>query len=277
MFALKEATMATNARLPILFAAVLLLVAFGAAASDAPSQCTTSGGGWVVNVSDPFEPASCPVARCTGLTYTLTPLRGEIPDHVAVLVEHDAPIVIPPSTFDTPPCAGDVVTALGFRDCSSQTARINQNQQKVGPFDLVVQGVKKPEGGSIVVKKGKVVEQCRIATLGVPFDVFDPHEQISVSETIQFKACTLTIAKDPITGEPGVGALSGNCKFVANGAPLDSLSLAIGDTEIGHANWASINASLSSGSDSCTTRTISGRLYSFCDCTGTTDPRPPCS
>src|SRR5262249_23516844 len=142
------------------------------------------GGGWTVTASDPFEPASCPVDRCTGITYNLRANRGDIPDHVAILVQWDAPIVIPPSTYDTPPCAGDTVTGLGFRDCSSQTARINQNQQKVGPFDLVVQGVKKPLDGSIVVKKGKVVEQCRIATLGVPFDVFDAHEQITVSETI---------------------------------------------------------------------------------------------
>jgi hypothetical protein len=48
--------------------------------------------------------------------------------------------VIPPSTFDTAPCVGDNVSGLAFRDCANQTARINQNQQKVGPFDLVVQG-----------------------------------------------------------------------------------------------------------------------------------------
>ena len=41
------------------------------------------------------------------------------------------------------------VTGLGLRDCSSQTARINQNQQKVGPFDLVVEGALQPVGASV--------------------------------------------------------------------------------------------------------------------------------
>ena len=269
--------MNTNDRLRYWIAAAVLLAAGGATASDEPTQCTTSGGGWTVFVSAPFEPLSCPVERCTGLTYNLVAHRGESPDHVAVLVEHDTPIVIPPSTFDTAPCFGDGVTGLGSRDCSKQTARINQSQQKVGPFDLVVQGVVKPMGASIVVKKGKIVEHCRIASLGLPYDVFDPHAQVTTTETIEFKQCTLTVSVDPITGEPGIGSLTGTgCKFVANGAPVESLDVSINGVPLGQGKWVSDNAAFSNGDESCTTRTIGGRLYSFCDCTSLSDPRPPC-
>jgi hypothetical protein len=268
--------MTANVRLGYSSAIALLFASAAASASDAPSQCTTSGGGWTVNVSAPFEPVSCPAERCTGLTYNLTPRRGETPDHVAVLVDHEPPIVIPPSTFTSAPCSGDTVSGLGFRDCSSQTARINQSQQKTGPFDLVVEGVVKPIGASIVVKKGKVIEQCRIASLGAPFEVFDPHAQVRTSETIQFKHCEMTIPVDPITGEPGEATLTGTgCKFVANGSPVQSLSLTVDGVPLGNGNWAA-DGGVSTGSNSCTTRTISGRLYSFCTCTASTDPRPPC-
>jgi hypothetical protein len=268
--------MTTTPRLSCWIAAALLLAAGGAAASDAPLQCATNGGGWIVTATGPWDSATCPVADCTGMTYNIAPLRGEVPDHVAILVEHDAPIVIPPSTFDTPPCAGDLVSGLGLRDCSSQTARINQNQQKVGPFDLVVQGVKKPEGASIVVKKGKVIEQCRIASLGVPYDI-DPHQQVATQQTYSFKGCSLTIPVDALTGIPGLATVAGNgCKFVANNEPVESLSLTVNGSPIGNGTWAS-DAALSTGDDSCTSRLVSGRLYTICDCKSITDPKPPCT
>ena len=268
--------MDTNSRLSIWIAATLLLAAGGAAASDAPLQCTTSGGSWTITATEPFDALPCPVDSCTGITYSIKPNRGETPDHVAVLVEHDAPIVIPPSTFDTAPCAGDNVTGLGLRDCSSQTARINQNQQKVGPFDLVVQGSKKAVGSSIVVKKGNKIEQCRIASLGLPYDI-DPHQQVASSQTFTFKSCKLTIPVDPKTGVPGEATLEGaSCKFVANDEDVNALSVTVNGASIGSGTWAS-DGGFSTGQNSCTNRIVSGRLYSICDCkTIPPDPRPPC-
>ncbi len=269
--------MTTNARLPSLIAAALLLAASGAAASDEPTQCTTNGGGWTVSASDPFDATPCPVDRCTGITYNITPHRGEIPDHVALIVEHDAPIVVPSSNFITAPCAGDNVTGLAFRDCSSQTARINQNQQKVGPFDLVVTGALQPIGASIVVKKGKVAEQCRIASLGSLPDGFDPHGQVTSSETIEFKGCKLTIPKDKDTLEALPATVEGEgCVLVANGVPVNALSVSINGQPIGDGSWIKDGSAFSSGNESCTTRTVSGRLYTCCDCKSTTDPKPPC-
>jgi hypothetical protein len=263
-----------NARLPYAIA-VAILAAATAAGSDPVFQCDTNGGGWTVTASAPFDAVPCPVDRCTGITYNIAPHRGEIPDHVAVTVDWAPPIVIPPSTFDTAPCVGDNVSGLAFRDCANQTARINQNLQKVGPFDLVVQGSLGAMDGSIVVKKGKVIEQCRIATLGR--EVFDPHAQVTTSQTVNFEGCTLTVPTDPLTGEGGVGTLAGaGCKFVANGVPLQALTAQINGQSIGPLQWASDGAAFSNGSNSCTTRTVSGRLYTICDCKSLTDPKPPC-
>jgi hypothetical protein len=270
--------MTTNSRFSCWVAAALLLAAAGASASDAPLQCTTSGGSWIVRASDPFDAVPCPVGNCTGITYNLTPTRGDTPDHVVVLVEHDTPIVIPPSTFDTAPCVGDNVTGLGVRDCSKQTARINQSQAKNGPFDLVVQGVVKPMGASIVVKKGtKVTEQCRIQSLGVPYDI-DPHQQVASEQTYTFKTCKLKIPVDPKTGIPGTATVEGDpsCKILANNESVDALSVSVNGSPIGNGTWAS-DGGFSTGENSCTNRIVSGRLYTICDCkTIPPDPRPPC-
>ena len=111
-------------------------------------QCTTNGGGWTVNATAPFDALPCPAEKCTGMTYNITPHRGETPDHVAITVDWEPQIVIPPSNFDTPPCAGDNVSGLALRDCANQTSRINQNQQKTGPFDLVVGALSRSMGRS---------------------------------------------------------------------------------------------------------------------------------
>jgi len=264
-------------RLPYAIAAVLLFAAATAAASDPALQCTTNGGGWTVTATAPFDATPCPVERCTGMTYNITPHRGETPDHVAITVDWEPVIVIPPSTFDTPPCAGDNVSGLAFRDCANQTSRINQNQQKTGPFDLVVQGALFAIDGSIVVKKGRVIEQCRIATLGRQLDTFDPHGQVTSSQTLTFKGCETTIPVDPDTQQALPATVSGDgCVLIANGVPVQSLSVSINGQTLGTGTWIQDGSAFSNGNESCTTRTISGRLYTTCDCRSTTDPRPPC-
>jgi hypothetical protein len=266
-----------NARLPHAIAASLLFVASGAIASDAPTQCTTNGGGWTVVATQPFEAANCPGGGpCTGITYNIIPHRGESPDHVALLAEHDVDIVVTSSNFIRAPCVGDTVSLLGTRDCSTKAVRLNQNLQKVGPFDLIVQDTLQPVGSSIVVKKGKVAEQCRIAALGRPYEVFDPKEQVPISQTYDFEGCQVTIPTDVDTGEGSEATISGaGCVFVANGLPVGVAKLVIDGKDVGFATHGL--GAISTGSDSCTTRVISNRLYTWCTCpVGGTDPRPPC-
>ena len=259
----------------VLLAAALVLAAAAAQATDAPLSCNTDGGGWTVTATAPFSAANSPGGgTCTGITYTIFPRRGEIPDHVALLAEHDVDIVVPTSNFISAPCAGDTVSLLGFRDCSTKAVRLNQNLQKVGPFDLIVQDKLQAVPSSIVVKKGKVVEECRIASLGRPYDVFDEHAQVTTSTTIDFEGCVATIPTDVSTGEGGAATLTGSgCKFVANGVPVGQAKLIVDGKDVGFLNHGV--GYVSSGSDSCTTKVISNKLYTWCTC-AIGDPRPPC-
>jgi len=262
-----------NARLASLVAAALLLAAAGPAASDPPTQCITSGGTWTVTATAPFAPANCPGGgTCTDITYNIA---GPIPDHVTILASHGVSIVSPPSNFISAPCIGDNVTLLGTRDCSTQAVRLNQNLQKSGPFDLIAHDTLQAVDSSIVVKKGSVFEDCLIESLGHPFEVFDPHAQVTTSQTYNFEGCSVTIPTDVETGEGGVASITGNgCVFVANGQPVGNAQLLVNGQSVGFGTNGT--GAFSTGTDSCTTRVINNKLYTWCTCTGTTDPKPPC-
>lgn len=299
--AVATALLAATTRIPTALAFVFVALTAGAAgATDRPMSCTTDGSGnWTVTAVGPLT-VTCPTGvtgDCTGVKYTIVSNLGLLPDHVAILAEHDAAVVIPESRFVSPPCSGDSVTLLGVRDCSTQAVRMNQNLETQF-FDLVVQGAKDLTSSSIVVKKGKVIEECRIASLGT--ETFNPNAQRTTMEELTFKGCTVRIPTDPITGEGGMATLSGtNCVFVANAAPVGTGELLVNGQSVGMLTYG--DGAISSGTASCTTKVVSNKLYTWCtcarycsnnstrQCTGnadcvspgtclqTSDPRPPCS
>jgi hypothetical protein len=257
---------------------LLLLPGSGTFASDAPDECVTSGGGWTVRATDVYA-ADCGGLDCTGISYAVVPNRGQTPDHVAVLVEHDANVIVPGSKNVAEPCAGDTVTSLGARDCSSRAVRMNQNSE-TDSFDLVAEGEQVAVGSSIVVKKGKTTEQCRIASLGAPNLFLDDNAQYTTSQTIDFTGCVVSIPTD-LAGEGGPATLTGpGCAFVANGVPSGIAQLIVDGKDVGFLTQGS--GYVSSGTDSCTTRIINRRIYSWCTCEDTdgdgasNDPSPPC-
>ena len=259
--------------------AFIVLTASTIRASDVPLECTTDGAhNWKVKLVGPLT-VTCPGGGdCTEVDYVITPLKGQQPDHVAVLTEHDMNVVVPEARHVYAPCVGDSVTLMGIHDCSSSAVRINKNVEK-GAFELVVTGLKALRGKSIVVKKGKIQERCSIASLGQ--DDFDVNALRPTSQELFFKGCTVTIPTDPITGEGGAATISGpGCKFVANGDPVGNAQLVVNGINVG--DGLTGDGFLSNGQGSCTTKIISRRLYTWCTCADVTgdgvpdDPKPPC-
>jgi hypothetical protein len=245
-------------------------------------QCTTNGlGNWTVAVAGPIDVECVYGGDCTAVHYTVTPTLGKQPDHVAVLAEHDVDVVVPESRNVSPPCAGDGVTNIGIYDCSTKAVRVNKSAE-TGTFVLTVDGKKGLTTSSIVVKKGKVVESCRIASLGTdPADAFDPNAQRTEAQTISFKGCTVSIPTDPITGEGGVATITGeNCVFVANAEPVSAGELLVNGQSVGALTFG--QGSVSSGTASCTSKLVNRKLYTWCTCDDVNgdgrpdDPSPPC-
>ena len=260
------------------FGLLALLVFSGESlASDVPLTCVTSGGNWTVTVNGP-SPVNCAGDTCTELDYNITPNNGLQPDHVAILVEHDIAILPQDGSSVYAPCVGDSVTLLGSRDCSKKTVRMNKDSL-TGFYQLVGGGTTAPIGASIVVKKGRTIEQCRIATLGR--ENFDANAQVTTNQEINFKGCVVNVPTNPTTGEGGTASISGdNCRFVANGQPVSTGELFVNGMSVGQLNYG--DGSISSGEASCTTKVISRKIYTWCTCADTdndvvpNDPIPPC-
>ena len=279
---------------PALAFAITALAAHDAAATDVPMTCTTQGdasvtqegfgsGNFTITVTGPFRgPCSDYVpgdlgTECTRLHYSVVPKPSVSTDHVTVLATYDSDIVPVNSNENTSiPCEGDTVTGLGVKDCSTRTLRVNPMGSQP-TFDLVVRGSKSLTTGAIALKKGKAVEGCRIASLGT--DRFDKYAQRTEVQVLTFKGCTVSIPTDPVTGEGGDATITGgeNCQLIANGDPVSSIELLHtdenGTQSLGMMTYG--EGAISSGANSCTTKVISNRIYTWCTCS-TGDPSPPC-
>jgi hypothetical protein len=240
-------------------------------AAELNFECTTNGAGnWHIKAEGPKAVACQPSSAadlCTEMDYTITPLKGLSPDHVAILVDHE---FVVENTDDYSnrgvflDCTGDSVTQIGIRDCSRNAVRMNENSDTKA-YSLSVVGDAAPQASSIVVKKGKVIEECRIASLGPT--TCDPKAQQASKETFAFDGCEVEITLDPCTNKPlSSKVISGDC--AVGKVEIQSLELVINGVSqpvtVGD-GW------LSSGENSCTTRWFNRQPYVTCSCTNASD------
>jgi hypothetical protein len=235
--------------------------------TEPPMTCTTNGSGhWRVSATGPLA-TTCPGiagGECVEIQYSITPLRGKYPDHVAVIADHTVDVVVSDSRNLFRACDGDNVTFIGIRDCSTRAVRMNKSSD-THTFDLAARGAPNLVGKSIVVKKGSIIEECRIASFGPT--TCDPKAQQTAKETFTFDDCVVEIEIDPCTGEPGVATVvSGDCAI--DTGPVESLQLVINGTT---QNVTVGDGWISSGENSCTTRLYGGKKYTTCSCVDESD------
>lgn len=240
-------------------------------AAELNFECTTNGDqNWKVTATEP-RPVACQPSTasdlCTEIDYKVTPLKGLAAEHVAILVDHEYTVENTDSYTSRGVyigCEGDPVTGLGIRDCSRNAVRMNKESDTVG-YTLSVVGDAAAQASSVVIKKGRVIEECRIASLGPT--TCDPKAQQASKETFTFDGCEVEITLDPCTNKPlSSRVVSGDCavgeveiqtlELVINGV---SQPVTVGD------GW------LSSGENSCTTRWFNRQPYVTCSCTNTSD------
>lgn len=283
-------------KLAILVAAGALVSLAGPVwASDTPFSCTTDNQGWTVTASTP-RVDDCTVCDenlagqdCSIIHYEVAPLLADPADHIAILINHDLTIV-GNALQQALPCDGDPTIGLGELSCHESAVKVNADGQVNKVFDLCVLGGEiGPVARSIAVKKGRTTESCAIASFGT--DVFvDPNAQGSAQTTVEFKGCTVTIPENPVTGVGGEATISGGkCKFLGTGTnpnpglPIAAAQLNINGVNVGAGSYGV--GSLSSGTDSCSTKIVKRKLYTFCTCADnsvdaggacTTDPCAVC-
>jgi hypothetical protein len=257
-----------------------------------PTWCST---GWFqVSVSNGPSFVGCtanasnPSGVCTEIEYTVSSNSSyPIPDHVAALEGYGIQYVTGPGNQWYPPCAGDPVTDLGERSCHEQAAKFNPSND-VKTFKIGLAGQRKPSPTTVATKKGTKIGACRIEGIGLE-NVAGVFQSTPKVECNNFKGCVVCFTRDPATGdvlnaelEPPApdgqstlpacgGSVVENCCSAPITSTIDklNLSLDIGDgVPLGAGQIG--DGYISSGTNSCTTRVIGGKVYTW----GTPCPNP---
>jgi hypothetical protein len=168
------------------------------------------------------------------------------------------------------PCDGDPLTQLGKYSCHQQAAKINPNAA-VQKFVVGLAGQRKPSPTSVVVKKGSVVKACTILGMGLE-GVPSPFEAASTIQRIDFEGCAVDFVRSA-TGDVVSATLSPDSPDTCTSPflesdgktlkakPVSALQLTLDSVPLGDGQIG--EGYVSSGTGSCTTRIIGGKVYTW--------------
>jgi len=241
------------------------VLAAAVATADTPlGSC--SAGGWLVETFGP-TPVDCS-GPCTQVRYKVS--QGPTPDHVAAVVASGGDDCKTPSiasvTGDSvtgiqwwDPGVGDPLTGLGKYSCHDEAAKVNP-VASVTEFTIMVRGKRGVSPRSVVVKKGGKIGQCEILSLGDD----DGGEIAPVVETLTHDECSVAFTLDRITGRVLNVALTPDspttCDLIVD--DVENLNISLdGVGNLGNGRFG--DGYIHSGTGSCTTRIIGGRVYTW--------------
>jgi hypothetical protein len=215
------------------------------------------------------NPTACAASGpYTGIKYKIT----DCPDHVATVVTANNEVLSVPGNQFYAACVGDSVTGLGKRSCHERALKVNPNPY-TGEFWLVVDKSKSSTLQSLAAKKGSCVKSFAVTGLG--FDV-NPFVQAQKTETVNFKGCAVTFQYSTTTGEVtsaaldpsqsskpvcAVGQNDATCCAFNGGEDVNLLNLTLNGRNLGAGQFG--EGYVSSGTNSCTTRVIGARVYTW--------------
>ena len=251
-----------------------LLATAGGAVAD-----TCQAGSYTVSTTGPTV-----VGSQTQITYTVSGSPGA--DHVAAVVSSGstncstASIV---SVTGSPltgnqsyaPAVGDPITGLGKNSCHDEAVKVNPTGSVVN-FTITVSGARGAAPKTVVVKKGSSINRCEIVGIG---EVGTAEIVAPVTEIIKEPGtnCAVEFTKDQVTGKVlhvQVTDDSGpGCQL--HQTSVEDLELVLPNTQIGtctsppcslgKGKFGSGDGYVHTGPQSCTTRIVGGRVYSWGD------------
>lgn len=266
-------------------AAAALLAAPAAMATGGYSTCSLS---LKVDVTkdDAGVQTPCPVVpsgttwRCagpneasshTGIRYKN--ISGTSLDSAAVLVTSNNTVVQPPSTQVVKNCEGDPVTGLGKRTCHADAVKLN-GVANTGTVWVVVTGRQLPIATTIAAKKGSSSCIRQIATIGLGLTASSSQLIQQVQRVTSQDGCAVDFITDSLTGDVLSAKLT--AESLANGCtspslngdtiePLDATEFEVFRGSESFGTWKFGEGYIRSGLNSCTTRVIGGRVYTWGD------------
>ncbi len=252
-----------------------------------PMSCSTGLFDVSVSSGPTFVPCSAPGGQCTEIGYDVvtTALKGKKkPSHVFILEGVGVWDVSPNGSLWYPPCEGIPgrrEPGFGQDVCHEQAIKIS-TRQGVTSFKITLAGLRHGSPTTVAIPKGdddprrgddKVVS-CTILGIGLEGGP-DPDQLTQKTETIDFKGCVVEFTRDAVTGEVEKARLL--TETSTSGEPCESptlqedgtiaprpvgeIEVSVGRFNLGAGKFG--DGYVSTGTESCTTRVIGGRVYTW--------------
>lgn len=236
---------------------------------------------------DSKNPSGCSTAGpYTGIRYKV---EGS-PSYIAALVTANN-AVVSTNYRVYPACQGDPATDLGEQSCHEKAVTFNCTTATTYIW-IVVEGRRGPVLQSVALKNNKgCVKSFAVTGLGYEISQF---QATAATESVDFKGCVVDFVTDPLTGAvlsaswnrdkstikdecpaPPYGTNPpdpGSCCSNPISFDVSKLSIGVNDSRFGNCtaqNPCSLgfgqfgSGYVSSGTNSCTTRVIGGRVYTW--------------
>lgn len=221
--------------------------------------------------NDPLGPSCARPGDATGIKYKNS---GSPADHLATLVTVNNSVSTATGNQVYGACSGDPLTYLGKYSCHEKAVKINPNGQ-TSAFWVVAKGTvansgqRQPILTSIAAKKGSCIKSTAIQGLGLDGPGGDAFQTSTKTETKVFKGCAVTFElnaagdvinafNDPTQSNPTPGHPCSEL-IVSDAQDLTLTLDGVGDLGLGRFG----DGYFSSGDNSCTTRIVGGRLYTW--------------
>lgn len=246
-----------------------MMGATNAMANHPPRSC--NGGGWTITVvagpcpvQNNSAPSCAEPGSSTGIQYKVVGAA----DVVATLATINNTVSTATGNVVYDACKGEPLTGIGKYSCQAQAIKANLVG---GTFWVVVDGHKGSIDTSIVAKRGSKAQAFVIEGFGTDAPDacvsscgnFDPDQTLKKTEILKFKDCSVQFDYDSTTGEVVNAALTPDsdpaCDFTTAG--VESLALTLNGVPIGSGKFG--DGTIASGTSSCTTRVIGGKVYTW--------------
>jgi hypothetical protein len=199
-------------------------------------------------------------------------------DHIAAVVTANNvdEVLRPPASQVFGPGVGDSVTGLGKHSQHELAIRGNSNEVTNKALWIVVDGTKTPVQQSVVAKKGFCTKSFSVLGLGSDLPLAAPVTQTlthCTNPADPSTCCSVEFTLDQVGGSalkakltPASVALGCESPEMADdgtlvGQPIANLELLLDGESLGSANYGI--AELNSGTTSCTTKIIGGKVYTY--------------
>lgn len=212
------------------------------------------------------------VAEYTGIQYKNLSSSTSL-NHVAALVTRNNEVVVPSGTQVIKDCKGDPVTELGKRTCHADAVKFNGVPASAS-FWFVVKGRQLPIETTVASKQTSSSSPKCFPIVGLGLTASSSQLIQQVQRVTSQDGCAVDFITDSLTGDVLSAKLT--AESLTNGCtspslngdtiePLDAAEFEVFRGSESFGSWKFGEGYIRSGQNSCTTRVIGGRVYTWGD------------